>query len=228
MDKELLKNFTILYVEDEEMVRKNAVEYLQRLAKEVYEAKDGKEAIKIWSELHPDIIITDISMPKLNGLDMAAYIRSKDTKTQIIVATAHTDTEYLMKAVELQLVKYLTKPITKDKLLNALQMGIDKIEDKSKFSIYLSKESSYNAYTHTLKYKDKEIQLTNNEALFMNLLSSHNSRIVSYEEIENAIWPYDGMSSDAIRSLVRGLRKKLQVDVIKNISGSGYKLSPLT
>ncbi len=227
MNKDLLKNFTILYVEDEEMVRKNAVEYLERLAKEVYEAKDGKEAIKIWTEVHPDIIITDISMPKLNGLDMAAYIRSKDTKTQIIVATAHTDTKYLMRAVELQLVKYLTKPITKEKLLNALEMSIDKIEDKSKFSIHLSDNCTYNAYLHTLHLDGKDVRLTNNEALFMNLLSSHNSRIVSYEEIENAIWPYDGMSSDAIRSLVRGLRKKVQVDVIENISGSGYKLSPL-
>ena len=59
--KEILKNFTILYVEDEDEVRRNAVEYLRRLCKEVLEARDGKEAIKIWKEHNPDIIITDIN-----------------------------------------------------------------------------------------------------------------------------------------------------------------------
>ena len=71
MQKELLKDLRILYVEDEDDVRRNAVEYLKRIAKEVLEAKDGKEAIKVWADEKPDIIITDISMPRLNGLDMA-------------------------------------------------------------------------------------------------------------------------------------------------------------
>ncbi len=61
----LKKNFTILYVEDDEMVRKSAVEYLERVAKEVLQAKDGKEAIQVWKKNKPDIIITDISMPVL-------------------------------------------------------------------------------------------------------------------------------------------------------------------
>lgn len=144
--KDMLKNFTILYVEDEEMVRKSAVEYLERVAKEVLQAKDGKEAIGIWKEHKPDIIITDISMPRLNGIDMASYIRAHDKDVQIIIATAHSDTEYLLKAVELQLVKYLIKPITKDKLIGALEKSMELIEDKSKFNLSLSKTCQYNAY----------------------------------------------------------------------------------
>ena len=223
--KEMLKNFTILYVEDDEMVRKNAVEYLNRLCKEVYEAKDGKEAIGIWQDLNPDIIITDISMPKLNGIDMASYIRSKDKDVQIIIATAHSDTEYLLKAVELQLVKYIIKPITKDKLINALELSLGLIEDKSKFNLYLSKTHRYNAYEKVIYNNDKEIKLTKNETLFLDLLAHHHTRIVNYEEIEVAVWPYEGMSTDAIRSLVRGLRKKVPDGVIENVSGSGYRIS---
>ena len=64
--KSLLKNFTILYVEDEEMVRKSAVEYLSRVCKEVLQAKDGKEAIKVWSEFKPDIIIITEIKPEIN------------------------------------------------------------------------------------------------------------------------------------------------------------------
>lgn len=225
MNKEILKNFTILYVEDEDDIRRNAVEYLQRICKEVLEARDGKEAIHVWQEHHPDIIITDISMPKLNGIDMARYIRASDTDTQIIIATAYTDTEYLMQAVELQLVKYLVKPITKEKLIAALDQSIKLIEDKSKFAIALSDTCSYNAYSKLVLCGDKEIKLTKNELLFLDLLVHYRTRAVHYEEIESAIWPSEGMSQDAIRSLVRGLRKKVPEGAIENISGIGYKIN---
>ena len=222
--KSLLKNFTILYVEDEEMVRKSAVEYLSRVCKEVLQAKDGKEAIKVWSEFKPDIIITDISMPKLNGIDMASYIRANDKDVQIIIATAHSDTDYLLQAVELQLVKYIIKPITKEKLEAALEKSMEFIEDKTKFNLALSSTCNYNAFEKIIIDDEKEIKLTKNEALFLDLLARHHTRVVNYEEIEGAIWAYEGMSQDAIRSLVRGLRKKVPDGAIDNISGSGYRL----
>ncbi|WP_321777567.1 response regulator transcription factor [Sulfurimonas sp.] len=225
--KDMLKNFTILYVEDEEMVRKSAVEYLSRVCKNVLEAKDGKEAINVWKEHKPDIIITDISMPKLNGIDMASYIRAHDKDVQIIIATAHSDTDYLIQAVELQLVKYIIKPITKDKLIGALEKSMELIEDKSKFNLLLSKNCEYNAFEKVIYTDSKEIKLTKNETLFLDLLAHHHTRVVKYEEIENAIWAYEGMSQDAIRSLVRGIRKKVPEGAIENVSGSGYKLHTL-
>lgn len=221
----MLKNFTILYLEDDEQVRRNAVEYLRRISKSVIEAEDGKEAITLWKEHKPDIIITDINMPRLNGLDMASYIRAEDKNVQIIIATAHSDTQHLLRAVELQLVKYIIKPITKEKLLEALHKSIELIEDKSKFNLKLSKTSHYNDYDKTITDAGKEIKLTKNETLFLDLLAHHYTRVVKYKEIENAIWAYDGMSQDAIRSLVRGLRKKVPNDTIENVSGMGYKLN---
>jgi DNA-binding response OmpR family regulator len=164
-------------------------------------------------------------MPKLNGLDMASYIRAHDKNTQIIIATAHSDTEYLMQAVELQLVKYIIKPITKEKLLDALERSIELIEDKSKFNLPLSKNSFYNAYEKVISEGDKQIKLTKNETLFLDLLAHHHTRVVSYEEIEDAIWADEGMSQDAIRSLVRGIRKKIPQDVVQNVSGVGYKIN---
>ena len=222
--KDLLQNFTLLYVEDQDSVRKSAVEYLSRITAEVIEAKDGKEAISLWKKHKPDIIITDINMPRLNGLDMASYIRANDKDVQIIVATAHSDTEYLLKAVELQLVKYIIKPITKEKLINALEMSIKLISDKSKFNLRLSETSSYNAYEKVIIDKNREIRLTKNELLFLDLLAHHHTRVVPYAEIEDAIWAYEGMSQDAIRSLVRGIRKKVPEETIENVSGIGYRL----
>ncbi len=224
MATDTLKNLTLLYVEDDEEVRRNAVEYLSRLCKKVFEAENGKDAIRVWREQKPDIIIADISMPRLNGLDMAQYIRTHDPDVQIIIATAYTDTDYLMQAVELQLVKYLVKPITKEKLMAALEKSVRQIEDKSKFALPLSKECSFNAYTSSVICSDTETHLTRNETLFLSLLARHHTRVVHYEEIENAVWPDGGMSQDAIRSLVRALRKKLPEGAIENVSGIGYRL----
>ncbi len=206
------------------MVRKSAVEYLSRVCKEVLEAKDGKEAIGIWREYKPDIIITDISMPRLNGIDMASYIRAQDKDVQIIIATAHSNTDYLLQAVELQLVKYIIKPITKEKLIGALEKSMELMDDKSKFNLALSPTCLYNAYERVIYENNKEIKLTKNETLFLDLLAHHHTRVVKYEEIESAIWAYEGMSQDAIRSLVRGIRKKVPENCIENVSGSGYKL----
>ncbi|MBU1658678.1 response regulator [bacterium] len=222
--KDMLKNFTILYVEDDEMVRKNASEYLSRVSKKVLEARDGKEAVGMWKKYKPDIIITDINMPKLNGLDMASYIRANDKDVQIIIATAYSDTEYLLRAVELQLVKYIIKPVTKEKLITALEKSMEHMKDKSKFNLQLSFTCRYNAYEKIIYENGNEIKLTKNELLFLDLLAHHRSRVVTYEEIENAIWANEGMSQDAIRSLVRGLRKKVPDNAIENISGVGYKL----
>jgi two-component system response regulator VanR len=228
MNKEILKNYTILYVEDDADVRKVAVEYLSRICKEVLEAENGKEALNVWRDENPDIIITDISMPKMNGIDMARYIRAEDLKTPIIVATAYTDQEYLLKAVELQLVKYIVKPITKDKLMGALELSLQRMEDKSKFSLPLSESCAYNAFSKEIICDGEPVKLTKNELLFLDLLAFNSSRVVTYEEIESQIWPYEGMSSDAIRSLVRALRKKLPDDTIDNISGIGYKINVYT
>lgn len=224
MQQAILKNYTILYVEDDEEVRKVAVEYLSRICKKVYEAENGKVALNVWREHKPDIIITDISMPKMNGIDMARYIRCEDLKTPIIVATAYTDQEYLLKAVELQLVKYIIKPITKEKLMGALELSVQRAEDKSKFALPLSQSCAYNAFSKEIICDGISVKLTKNELLFLDLLAFNTSRVVTYEEIESQIWPYEGMSSDAIRSLVRALRKKLPENTLENISGVGYKL----
>ena len=121
MNNELL-NLTLLYVEDDEIIRENAVEYLCDYFKEVYQAKDGLEALEVYGAKKPDIIITDIKMPRLDGLAMAKKIRREDKKTPIVITTAFTDTEYLMEAVELQLIKYIVKPITSKKLTEALTL----------------------------------------------------------------------------------------------------------
>jgi len=219
-----LKNLTILYVEDEEMIRQNAVEYLSRICGNVLEAKNGVEALEVYKKHQPDIIISDIKMPKMNGLELAERIRKEDKETPIIIATAHTQTDYLLKAVELQLVKYIVKPINSQKLLEALALSVDYLTVKSKNVLTIKEDVLYDRLNKTLLVHDSLVKLTKNEQLLLDLLAKNHQRVVHYEEVESLIWQEEGMSLDALRSLVRSLRKKLTEQCIENISGIGYRL----
>ena len=215
-------NLTLLYVEDDEIIRQNAVEYLNNYCKEVFQAKDGQEALAVYKDKKPDVIISDIEMPKLNGLEMAKQIRKEDKKTPIIIATAFTEQNYLLEAVELQLIKYITKPISSKKLKEALALVLEHLEIDSILAI--DKKTSYDSLNKTLIVDEEFIKLNNKELQLLDLLAKNHRRMVSYEEIENTIWYDNFMSKDALRALVRTLRMKLQGDYIENISGFGYKL----
>ena len=220
---EILKNLKILYIDDEEFIRENAIEYLSFYCDNVYEACDGKDGLEKYNDLKPDIIITDIKMPKLNGLDMIKQIRKKDKTTKIIVATAFLETSYLVEAIELGLVKYLVKPIMEDTLLLVLQKCTeDVVKEQSIFNIMGNFQ--FDILNHTLFLKEEQIPLTKKELLFLELLIKNSNRAVKYDEFSSYVW--DGyMSEDALRSIVREIRKKTTKESIKNISGIGYQIN---
>ncbi|MCF6244481.1 MAG: response regulator transcription factor [Sulfurovum sp.] len=234
MNLDALKHLSLLYVEDEPFILQNAVEYLNRYCHKVYEAVDGVQGLEMFHTHRPDIVISDIHMPHMGGLELATKIRETDKETPIIIATAHTQTEYLLKAVELHLVKYLVKPITSEKLNEALAMASALLQENTEQYIILSDTIFFDTLNKTL-FKDKiAVKLTYNEQKLFELLISNSQRAVTYEEIESAIWAYEGMSKDALRSLVRSLRKKLSCEneqdnfqntFIANISGIGYTLT---
>ena len=215
-------NLTLLYVEDDAIIRQNAVEYLDNYFKEVFQAKDGNIALEIYNGKKPDIIITDIEMPKLNGLEMAKQIRKNDKITPIIVATAFTDTSYLLQAVELQLIKYLTKPISSKKLKEALALVGEHLTLNN--IININNTTKYDKLNKTLVVDNAIIKLTKKELYLLDLLAKNHHRVVNYEEIESTLWYDDVMSKDALRALIRTLRKKLGGDYVENISGFGYHL----
>jgi DNA-binding response OmpR family regulator len=215
-------NLTLLYVEDDEIIRQNALEYLSAFFKEVFQSPNGQVALDIYNERKPDIIITDIEMPRLSGLEMAKKIRREDKTTPIIIATAFTDTSYLLQAVELQLIKYMTKPITSKKMREALNIVFEHLNLNN--IIKISTDTHYDKLNKTLVIDNNLIKLTKRELQLLDLLAKNYHRMVNYEEIESIIWYNDAMSKDALRALVRTVRKKLGGEYIENISGFGYRL----
>ncbi len=216
-----LSNYRVLYAEDEAGVRKNVAEMLELLFKEVYVASDGEEAYKLFNEHLPDIVITDIKMPKLDGIELTKRIRKKDNNTQVIIISAHTEVDYMIEAVELSLVRYIVKPITETKLFEALERFLE--IQKSSGIIDIAQDWVYNSAQRVIKNNQTEYELTKKESSLLNLLLSKKS-VLTYEEIETELWPDEYMSLNALRLLMKNFRKKLPKDFLKNIQGVGYKL----
>jgi len=115
-----LGEITLLYIEDDKISREEIEFLLQTFVKELIVAKDGEEGLKAYHTHRPDLILTDIQMPVMNGLDMIKVIRETDKKIPIVITTAFNDNDYLFKAIDLDVTAYLTKPIDSKKLLNKL------------------------------------------------------------------------------------------------------------
>jgi len=122
----ILKNITILYAEDEKDLREVTHQILKGFTKKQYIAKDGKEGLELFKEHEKeiDLIITDVNMPKLNGLEMVKEIKKINLNIPIIVATAFSNKEYLLEAIDIGIDKYVLKPVDISKLLQVMSQSL--------------------------------------------------------------------------------------------------------
>lgn len=119
INKDLLSNITILYIEDEKMIRDEVSYFFSKYVKNFHTATNGQEGLELYNQIKPDLIITDIQMPKMNGLDMIKEINNK--KIPIIITTAFSDIDYFLKAIELNVSKFIIKPINLMELVKSIQ-----------------------------------------------------------------------------------------------------------
>lgn len=218
------KNLRVLVVEDEDIARDNCVEFLEEYFENIYEASTALDALKLYEKVSPNIIITDIQMPKLNGLEFISRIRQKDKNVQIIILTAFCDKDYLLRAVELQLVKYLIKPINEKEFEKALLSACENLNNDESNIIYLKDDLKFDMYNLTLVDNDNIIKLRTKELDFLYLLLKNKNRFVTYQEIENFVWKDEVMSKDALKTLVKNLKKKMPKELIVNLTNTGYKI----
>lgn len=102
---------SLLYVEDERTTREQIARILQRTVTELHVAENGQQGLELYRTHHPDIILTDVMMPGMSGLEMAREIRHQDRDSQIIMLTAYSDTEYLLDCISLGINHYVQKPV---------------------------------------------------------------------------------------------------------------------
>ncbi len=129
-DFEIFSGLTVLCVEDEYWVRESFVEFLKRRFKEVYSAEDGADGLEQFRKHKPDIVVTDIMMPKMNGLEMSQKIKEESPETPIIIISAFNDTYFLLEAINIGIDSYVNKPVNNKKLIEALEKNARSINFK--------------------------------------------------------------------------------------------------
>ena len=221
-------DYTLLYLEDEEIVRKNYVNYLGRYFETIYEASSAEEASKIYKENKIDIMIIDINLPQKDGVTFLKEIREFDHNVKAIMLTAKSDIETLLKATELKLTKYLVKPISRDELKSALDIAIEEIVNytvQANKIIRISEICHWDCDREQLHYRDKDIELTKKERDLLSYLFSDPQRVFSSEDIIFELWyDYDNQKISSLKTLVKTLRRKIPEGMIKNVFGIGYKV----
>lgn len=121
----MIKKIKVLYVEDEEDILKFTSMVLEDYVDKLFIARNGKEALEILKQEDIDLIITDILMPKLNGIDLIREIKKNPLwDIAVIVATAHTETQYLLDCIELKVDGYILKPIDVEELLKTILKAV--------------------------------------------------------------------------------------------------------
>ncbi|OCL84965.1 Transcriptional regulatory protein ZraR [Arcobacter porcinus] len=119
-DLEILKNFNILYLEDDEDLLRHTKDILEDFVDNIYAVQNSVDAMKIVLEKRVDVIVSDILLKNENGINFLKYLKNKNIFIPTILTTAHTDTVYLLEAIKLKVENYIIKPIEIDELLNTL------------------------------------------------------------------------------------------------------------
>jgi len=213
--------YTVLYIEDDLDIRAYIVEFLSRYVKKVYACSSSEEGLRLYKEYKPDILLLDIHLDGMSGIELATVIRKYDQHVRIVISTAYTNREFMVQAIELSLTRYLVKPVTNEELVKAFEKCWFELEEK--VSVVLGDGYSYNRDLAVILKDKKEIALRNKEVELLEYMIAHEGHILRYEQLEESVWKNEVMTLDAIRSQIRNLRKKLEIDVIQNISGLGYR-----
>lgn len=128
--------FTLLYVEDDISTSNMLAPILQTIVSKVYIARNGIEGLEIYHEKRPDIILTDIRMPEMDGLQMTEIIREENQDIPIIVSSAHNETNLLLDAIKLKITNYTIKPVDLDLLESVLNDIIKQLEIKKRINFF--------------------------------------------------------------------------------------------
>ena len=224
---DIFSNLTVLIAEDNSTQREKLEEIVSIFTDKLVSAVDGMDAYELYKKHNPNLIITDIKMPRMDGLELVKKVRQLDKKVPVIVLTAHTEKHLLLKAVSLKLNNYIVKPINENDLIDSLKEVVDTIVNESLLEVKLQNGYSYNII-EKCAYKDGEkIKLTKKEILFLDLLSKYKNQIVSKEEIEGVIWEDKVMTPAALKNFIFKLRKKIGHDSLITSSSNGFALQVL-
>ncbi|EKI2361545.1 butyrate response regulator transcription factor BumR, partial [Campylobacter jejuni] len=205
------KELIILVVEDEVKARESMINILSERFSKVIGAQNGDEGLKKFKKFKPDLVITDIAMPIMDGLDMAREIKEISDDVPIVVLSAYSEKERLLRSIDIGIDKYLIKPVDIEELFKVLDYLIgEKIE--ANMLVKISEEYQFNKTKRTLIYSGGEIVLTKKELAFISLLLKQPGALVLHEDIKKNVWIGEHVSDTAVRTFIKRVRDKVGED----------------
>ena len=216
----------ILIADDEEDILEIISYNLIKEGYEVYTAKDGNEAIERARQLHPDLIILDIMMPKKTGVEVCTILRSQPLfqDTLIIFLTALSDETSHIKGLETGADDYVTKPISPKVLVSRVNALFRRLHNKDSGKAISLGNVIIDPVKFLVTVDHKEVVLAKKEFELLHLLASRPGRVFLRNEILSQIWGNDVIVGDrTIDVHVRKVRQKLGIDCITTVKGVGYK-----
>jgi len=225
MKNRFLKTLRVLFVEDEKNLSKLLKNAIGDNFFKFYLAHDGEEGLEMFEKVSPDIVITDINMPKKNGLEMAKEMKEIDKSVPIIILSAYSETENFLNAIDVGVVKYLIKPFDPEELLEYI-ISLEKYFGEREIALY--DEYSYNKTKKSLYKKRRYVALTKKEKQFLELLIAYYENeiyIVSDDLIKQTLWSSKEVSDERLRTFIRRFRAKTSKELVENVKSEGYRLA---
>ncbi|WP_321779080.1 response regulator transcription factor [Sulfurimonas sp.] len=230
--KQLSQDLSLLYVEDDKILRDKTSYIFYNLFKQVDTATDGLDGLNLYQDYYKkndvfyDIVVTDIQMPLLDGISLSKEIFKLHKEQKIIVVSAYNDKEYLIDLINLGVEGFMHKPLSSQELLEILHKVCNSFKNDN--IVVLSEGFKYNITKSILLFNSTKIELSVMELKLLHLLIKNPTQSFSAVEIFNHLYyekPDKEFSNDSIKSLVKRLRKKTPQDFISNTQELGYSIN---
>ena len=229
------RNLSILFIEDYQPFVDEMKEILLELFKDVVIAIDGEEALSEYVKYKQkhnknfDIVLTDIRLPKLSGVELSKAIYTIDSSQNIIVLSSYTETEDLLELLNMGIRRFIKKPINYDELCDSLYnvsqscLSLKKESVLMNQMISIGKGYTWDNVKNVLSFNNTEVYCTLYESLFLQFLTKQRGMVCTMEMIIESYTDNNiNITARSIRNLVLQIRQKTDKECIQNIYGFGY------
>lgn len=221
----------ILIVDDEKEIVRTVRAYLNNEGFKTYAAYDGEQALRAWEEKQPDLIVLDLMLPKLSGIDVTKEIRKK-SNTPIIMLTAKAAESDRIVGLELGADDYIVKPFSPRELVARVRAVLRRIEGVGSETEHIVKsELKMNLKTREVRIREQEISLTSTEFDLLAFLAQHAGQVFTRLQLLHEVqgYTYDSFAR-TIDTHVKNLRRKIELDArtpqyILTVHGVGYRFA---
>ena len=220
----------VLFAEDYEPLHETLIRLFSSLFSNVDAAKDGEEALALYKKKSLQgesygLVLSDIEMPKMNGVELVSKIKELNKEQNCIVFSAYQDSHYLLELINLGVRRFILKPVSLVSLLDELTLSFYDLYESSANKIDLSHHMVYNKQEKALYKENQVLILSNYEQLIIELLIEKINLTVSQDEIVNYLYLNNiDISVENVRKRIYSLRQKLPENFIEGVHGVGYRI----